>query len=265
MTTEENEANEAPPEPSAAPPEAEYAGGTSDGPGDLERDARPTKWRAGSLRRASILLLTLIAACLGGGLASWLFTTLRGQPEPPEEVLVVRPTADVVVAVRDLARLESASYHVERVIDLSAHQRRLFGLVQAEDHILLIAAADVVAGVDLSEMNDGDVTIEPDARRAVITLPPVRVLSARLDNQRTYVHRRDTDVLARRRESLETEARREAERSLQQAALDAGILQRARQNAARTVESLVRSLGFVHVEVRFGDEERTLDLGSGPR
>jgi hypothetical protein len=75
------------------------------------------------------------------------------------------------------------------------------------------------------------------------------VFSARLDNQRTYVHTRTTDVLARRSQTLETRARQEAERTLQQAALESGLLTRADRNAARTVESLVRSLGYTDVDV----------------
>lgn len=210
--------------------------------------------RAGVPRGAWMIVLVVAVACVGGGAASWLGSLLRPAPEPAE-TLVVRPTADVVVAVRDLARLESSSYHVERVIDLTSEQARFGGLLHAEDSILLVAAADVVAGVDLAQMHDGDVVIEPEARRATITLPPVEILSARLDNDRTYVHRRETDLLARRNDSLETEARREAERTLRQAALDAGILERSERNAARTVEALVRSLGYEHVEVRFRERE----------
>lgn len=216
-----------------------------------DRDARPV--RSSAMRGASVGLLVVVLACLGGAVASWIATLLRDDP-PPRETVVIRPTADVVVAVRDLARLESASYHMERVIDMTARQARLGGLVQAEDSILLVAAADVVAGVDLADLRDGDVVIEPDAHRATITLPPVRVLSARLDNGRTYVYRRETDLLAHRRESLETQARREAEETLEHAAIEAGILDRAERNARRTIEALVRSLGYAHVEVRFREE-----------
>lgn len=225
---------------------------TSDDAGSETPERAPVV-RSRALRGASLGLLVVVLACLGGAAASWIASLFRGDPEPGETV-VIRPTADVVVAVRDLARLESASFHMERIIDMSSHQARLGGLVQAEDSILLVAAADVVAGVDLAEMQDGDVVIEPDAHRAVITLPPVRVLSARLDNDRTYVYRRETDLLARRRESLETQARREAEDTLEHAALEAGILERAERNARRTIEALVRSLGYEHVEVRFREE-----------
>ncbi|HEY8431487.1 MAG TPA: DUF4230 domain-containing protein [Sandaracinaceae bacterium] len=234
MNADGSEARAAEPDPGRAPAPSEHAD---------------------RLRRASIGLVVVAVACLGGAASSWVASLVRGAPEPAETV-VVRPTADVVVAVRDLARLETASYHVERVIDVTSRQSRLGGLLEAQDSILLVAAADVVAGVDLASLGDDDVEVDAARSRIAITLPPVQILSARLDNDRTYVHRRETDLLARRRESLETEARREAEQTMRQAAIESGILERAEQNARRTIESLVRSLGYRHVEVRFRDEER---------
>jgi hypothetical protein len=170
-------------------------------------------------------------------------------PELPSTVEVLRPTASVVTSLRDLARLESAEAHVERVVDLRDSQSVLFGLVNADDAILLVAAADVVAGVDLARLTPGSVEADPATGRARIYLPPAEVFSARLDNARTYVHTRETDVLARRSQTLETRARREAERTLQSAAIESGVLVRANRNAARTVESLVRSLGYTDVQV----------------
>lgn len=213
-------------------------------------EAAPRRMGPG-LRAGAMAILVLVGGCLGGAVVRWVAMAFAPDEEPPAEVLEVRPTPNVIVAVRDLARLESASFHVERVIDLESRQRRVFGLVEAEDSILLVAAADVVAGVDLSQLRDTDVVIDPSGRSATITLPPVEIFSARLDNDRTYVHTRETDLLARRRESLETRARREAERTLQQAAIDGGIIARAERNAARTVETLIRSLGFDVVTVRF--------------
>ena len=174
--------------------------------------------------------------------------------EPPATTTVVRPTPQVVVAVRDLARLESAEYHMERVIDLEDRQTRFFGLVEAEDAILLIASGEVTAGVDLTRMQDGDVVVDPDARTAVITLPEPEILRTSLDNERTYVHHRSTDALAERSETLETRARQEAERTLRDAAIEAGILDRARDNTRQTVATLVRSLGYDDVQVRFAGE-----------
>jgi len=127
-------------------------------------------------------------------------------------------------------------------------------LVQAEDAILLVAAGDVVAGIDFTEMRDGDVVVDETNDIVRITLPPPRVFSARLDSRRTYVHTRRTDALARRSESLETRARAEAERTIQQAAVDAGILERAKRNSGSTVRTLLTSLGFSRVEIVWRSE-----------
>lgn len=210
--------------------------------------------RGPNVRRAAAVVLGFVALIFGAAMGTLSWHACR-PPPAPRDTLVVRPTADVVVAMRDLARLESAQFHMERVIDLRDQQSRLFGLVQAEDAILMVAAGDVVAGVDLTEMRDGDVVIDAERRTATVTLPPPRVLSTRLDNERTFVHTRSTDALARRREDLETRARQEAERTIAQSAIEAGILDRARANAARTVETLVRSLGYERVEVRWSDRE----------
>jgi hypothetical protein len=160
----------------------------------------------------------------------------------------------IITQVRELSRLEGVSYHVERVIDLKEEQRMLFGLVAADDAILLVASGDVVAGVDLGQMQPSDVSLTSEGRAVTLRLPRAEVFSARLDNARTYVHSRKTDLLAQRRESLETQARQAAEQTLRAAAEDAGILKRAEDSVARTVSSLVRALGFENVRVEFREQ-----------
>ena len=204
--------------------------------------------QVGTLLPIAFGLLVLLAVGIG------LFIGRCSAPAPAapaSSVTIVRPTPAVLRAIRDLSRLESAEYHMERVVDLSEKQSRFFGLIQAEDAILLVASGDVVAGVDLSKIGEADVVIDAEKKRARIILPPPEILSSRLDNERTYVHTRKTDVLASRKESLESRAREEAERSIVDAAKEAGILDRAKQNARRTVEGLVRALGYGEVEVDF--------------
>jgi len=196
-------------------------------------------------RRSTVaaLVAALIAAAVTFGVvALW-------PPRAPRTTTTVRATPSVVTSVRTLARLESAQMHVERVIDLRDRQQALFGLVSAQDAILLVAAADVTAGVDLAQLRDDDVHADAARGTATIVLPPARVLSTELDERHTWVYARQTDVLAQRHEDLETRARQEAQRTLEQAALEAGLLARARTGAQHTVESLVRSLGYAHVTV----------------
>src|SRR4051794_32143319 len=139
-------------------------------------------------RRSSLLPFLVGGAALCVGLGLGLFT-LKSWSSPPaplippmtSSVTVVRPTPDVLVAVRDLARLESASFHMERVIDLSDKQSKMWGLISTEDAILLVAVAEVTAGIDLSKLTAADVVVDPVGRSARIHLPAPEVLHAALD------------------------------------------------------------------------------------
>jgi hypothetical protein len=205
-------------------------------------------------RPARSRLSTVVGIALGAiaGGAAMLFATRHISLAPAADGgMVLRETNAVIVAVRDLAVLQTTSYHIERVIDLRDRQSHLFGLFESEDAVLLVAAADIAAGVDLGLLGRDDIVIDPERRVARVRLPPPAVISVRLDNDSTYVHTRSTDALAVRAKTLETRARQEAERALERAALDAGILHRARENAARTVKALVQSLGYSRVEVEF--------------
>lgn len=190
-------------------------------------------------------LAVLFVAGVGG--AFWLG---RSHPPPPTASEVdVRATAGVVTAIRDVARLETTSFHVEKVIEATDRQSRLWGLVPASDTLLLVAVGDVVAGVDLSTLRDEDVTEDPVTHAVRVRLPAPVVLSSTLDEKATHVYARSTDVLARRNEQLEGEARRQAEEQMRKVAVDGGILDRARAGADRTLRSLLRSLGHAPVDL----------------
>src|SRR5438067_10683048 len=103
---------------------------------------------------AAVIALSLVAAVA-------LFRG-RGAPATPQSTstIEVRPSPNVVLAIRDLARLETASYHMERVVEMSDEQTHLWGTISTKDVILLIAVGDVAAGVDLQKLRDEDVTTD---------------------------------------------------------------------------------------------------------
>jgi len=191
-----------------------------------------------------------------GVVVGWFAANHRSgaaKPKPPERTEHLATTTALLTAVRDMARLESVSFHIEKVIDLKDRQPRLRGMVQAEDSILLVAAGDVVAGIDLSRLRDGDVTVISTSSEVRLQLPQPEILAVQLDAKRTYVHSRKTDLLARPAIDIETRARMHAEEDIRNAALDAGILERARQNTGHTLSALVRSLGYEHVAISWGE------------
>jgi hypothetical protein len=208
------------------------------------RDAPPFPWRALFIA-VSLLAVLGIAMIVRGSLAH------RSLPPANESHLEVRASPNVLVAVQDLSRLETVSFHMERVIELTDAQTHLWGLVDARDQILLVAAADVIAGVDLSQLRAEDITTDWPHRRVQIALPAPQLFSVAVDEENTHVHSRTTDPLAEQRPDLESRARQEAARAMRDAALQRGILERARQGAERSVRSLLSGLGFGQIEITF--------------
>jgi hypothetical protein len=201
--------------------------------------------------RAALIAGAVALAAASGFFAAKLLAPAKPQLAPNERL---SDTPVVLVAVRGLARLESVAYHMERIIDLKHRQPRLFGLIEVDDEILLVAAGDVIAGVDLAKLREGDVTVVPGERRVQLQLPAPEILTVRLDNERTYVHTRKTDLLAERVQEIETRARRLAEDSIRAAALSAGILERAKQGTEHTLTVLLGSLGYTRVEISWAKE-----------
>jgi len=66
---------------------------------------------------------------------------------------------------------------------------------------------------------------------------------------RTRVYSRSTGLLVPTDPNLESEVRQTAEQQIAQAALDDGILEKARQNARNSVTALLYGLGFRTVDV----------------
>jgi hypothetical protein len=163
-------------------------------------------------------------------------------PAPPAGP-VLRPTGTILMAVKDLARLETNELHLEKVIDLTDKQSRFFGLVDTADAILLIAAGDVTVGIDLGKLKAGDVEVDRETGTARLTLPPPEILSVRLDEKHTYVYRRTTGALAERNEQLESKARQEAIRAIEEAARSGDVMEKARRQAERQLQQLFEKFG----------------------
>lgn len=211
----------------------------------------PSPSAAGCLKPLGAVLIGALVL-LAVGFGALLGRCSRpAKPKPAATVTVVRGTPSVVTAIRELSNIEGAQFHIEKVIDLTDKQSHFFGLIHSKDAILLVAAGDVTAGVDLSGLQSGDVHVDRAKGTAEITLPPAKILSHSLDDQHTYVHSRNTDLLAQRDQNLETRARQEAEKAIVESAKKSRILPIAEASVKNTVESLVRSLGYKQVTVKF--------------
>jgi len=157
--------------------------------------------------------------------------------------LHAKPSNTLLLATRDLSRLETSEMHVEKVIDLTDTQSRFYGLVDGTDNVLLVAVGDVTLGIDLGKLGDGDVTLDEKTHAARFRLPKPEVFEARLDEKQTYVYQRSTSLFGKRNEQLESKARQEAQDTIRKQADSDEAKERARKQSEKVLRELATSLG----------------------
>ena len=153
----------------------------------------------------------------------------------------------VVELIRQLSRLETVEYSLDKIVEGDRNNPYLPDFLVG-DKLLLVAHGEVIAGIDLAQLKPGDVAVSGDSVR--VRLPAPQILTTRIDNGRTRVYSRSTGLLTPADPNLESQARQTAEQQIAQAALDDGILEKARQNARASVTALLFGLGFRSVDVQ---------------
>src|ERR1700680_1904903 len=161
------------------------------------------------------------------------------------QINVDQPT--VVRQIQQLQRLETVSYTMDKIIS-GEHANPYLPKFLAGDRLLLVVHGEVVGGINLESLQPGDVLIQ--GQKVSIHLPAAEVFSTRIDNARTKVYSRDTGLFSSPDPNLESEVREEAERQLQQDALQDGILKIATDNAQSTISGMLKGFGFREVDIR---------------
>lgn len=161
------------------------------------------------------------------------------------QINVGQPT--VVRQIQQLQRLETVSYAMDKIIS-GDHPNAFLPKFLAGDRLLLMVHGEVVAGIDLTGLRPGDVLVQ--GQKVSIHLPAAEIFSTRIDNTKTKVYSRDTGIFSSPDPDLESEVRAEAERQLQQDALQDGILKIADGNAHNTISGVLKGFGFREVEIR---------------
>ncbi|MCB9672125.1 MAG: DUF4230 domain-containing protein [Alphaproteobacteria bacterium] len=158
--------------------------------------------------------------------------------DPPTHVGPDR--AAVLRGVRELARLESAALELEQAV---AGQRGTDGTwLWVGERILFVARGEVTAGVDLGALAEDGVRVDPDGT-VHVRLPDTEIWRVDLDEEASFVARRERGWFGIPDADLETQARREAVRALRQAAEDQGIRDTARRSAETSVRELLVAAG----------------------
>ena len=164
---------------------------------------------------------------------------------PVTPVILPNPTT-IVHQVNDLARLETASLELEKIVTAETNQDLLWGAFG--ESIIFVGYGKVVAGVDFDEMTASDLHVV-DPNTIQVVLPPAQIFDdlPALDNERSAVLDRDTGLLTRADPELETQVRQAAEQAIREAAVESDILDRANANAQAYMRDFLNNLGFENV------------------
>jgi len=195
-------------------------------------------------------LFGFLLALFAVGLIIWLATgtgllSLLRAYRGGSLIHIDQPT--VVRQIQQLQRLETISFTMDKIIS-GEHDSPYLPKFLVSDRLLLVVHGEVIGGVDLSKLQPADVVVQ--GQSISLRLPQAQILVTRLDNAQTRVYSRDTGLFSSPDPNLESEVRQEAERQLQEAAMQGDILKTADGNARSTISSLLQGLGFKKVDFR---------------
>ena len=200
------------------------------------------------------LVLAFVIVLVGVGLGLVLSTSSIVERVPgvgpllfQEEPARTTTSPVVVEGIQDLNQLATVRWRESVIVARESGGTDLEQFLVGEK-VLLVAAGDVEAGVNLESLGRDDVRVSGET--VTIRLPEPEILSVSLDEEATGVYDRDFGPLnLRPDDDLVEQARAAALDRLAQTARDEDILEQAEQNAEDGIRAFVTSLGFE--EVRF--------------
>ena len=163
-----------------------------------------------------LALVAVAAAILAGlGLLFFVLLPLLKAPSPPK----IATTPNLVVQVQGLSQFVTVKYVIEKIVKLES-EPALYGLL-AGDRVIIVAHANVKAGVDLSQVTPQDLQVND--RKISLILPPGKITDCYLDEKQTQIWEHKTAIFRSFNKDLEQSARQQALQEIMLAAGNSGI------------------------------------------
>jgi Protein of unknown function (DUF4230) len=193
-----------------------------------------------------------VLAALGLGRALDVLPSLDN-PFGSEEVDRTGPA--VLHALQDVSRYEAATGDFQVLVDVEHDAAYLPDAVRG-DRTVFLAQGSVDASVDFTGITDDAIRVAEDGS-VTVTLPEATLSEARIDAEESRIVARDRGLLDRLGSVVsdnpvdDTELYVRAEDRLGEAAVEAGLADRAEANTRRMLEGLLGDLGYDDVTVVF--------------
>jgi hypothetical protein len=148
----------------------------------------------------------------------------------------------ILEKVEALGKLELVRINIRDVME-----HKLIRQWLPDASAVLIIGGEAVGCIDLQKIQPENIVIKKDVIK--IQLPAPELCYCKIDHSKSKVYKTQFDYFTGI--NLVDEAYKEAEKQLRKTALESGILDRTKENAAVLLKPFFESLGFKQVEIYF--------------
>jgi hypothetical protein len=152
----------------------------------------------------------------------------------------IEETPVIIQQVKNIAQLFTQTFYDEYVYDTGVIRTPPFN---ANKRLIFIAKGEVIAGFDLSELNEKSI-LRHD-KSIVVKLPPARVLDVVINPSGFETFIEEGDISFEESKKFHEDARRIFERNARQK----GILKNSAEQGRQMLEKFFRLLGFESVDI----------------
>ncbi len=203
----------------------------------------------GSIAVVALVGIAVIAFLAGTFIGSEANEALAPTPTVPPTDTPLPPPVVTIQGIKSRAKLVTVEYGtVTEVYNENVPDGWLDGLLGTKERLLMLVYGDVQAGFDLEKMTEED--LWTDGSRVRLVLPAPEIINTSINFDRTHiVYYENNLIFDDNQPDLQGEALNQAQEAIEQAAVEAGIMDRAKDHGQLYFENFLYSLGFTEVEV----------------
>jgi hypothetical protein len=175
---------------------------------------------------------------------------------PFSEQTTERSGPVLLQSIVQLSRYEAASGNFQVVVDISSGGSLLPSFLEGSDTLFIGVGTDN-AYVDFSQLKGKNVEVSADHLTASITLPPAQLEAAELNVQESYVFAQQQGLFTRVNTFMSGNPNSQqavyelATKQIEGAAAKSQLIVDAERNTTTMLTSLLQSLGFKNISIKY--------------
>jgi hypothetical protein len=215
------------------------------------RPSRP--WRLGRLIGLIAVVAAAVIALVLALSTVHLLPTLRN---PFAETTTDRSSPALLKSISSMSRYEAASGSFQVIVSLDQHTAWLPAFVEGT-RTLFVGQGTDIAYVDFSALKGSAIAVSKNRTAVTVRVPAARLQPATLNLRRSYVFAQQQGLLNRIGTFFSGNPNSQhqvyvlAQRKIQVAARQSGLLAQAQRNTRNMLVQMLRSLGFRQVRIVF--------------